>query len=70
VFINSVVGFLAIAIGFGNFAGLPNQVVVVQIVSGLCLLFLVAYGISSITSGPRVHKRGPNNHRPGTRPPR
>ena len=69
VFVNLVVGFLAFAIGFGDFAGVPNQVIfVARILSGLCLLLLVAYMIASISTEPRVHKRGPNNHRPVTRP--
>jgi hypothetical protein len=68
VLINLVVGFVALAIGFGDISGLPNQVVfVARLLSGLCLLLLAAYWISSISSEPRVHKRRPNNHRPARR---
>ena len=71
VLINLVVGFLAFAIGFGDFAGVPNQVIfVARILSGVCLLLLVAYMIASISPEPRVHKRGPNDHRPVARSPR
>jgi hypothetical protein len=71
VVINLVVGFLAIAIGFGDFAGVPNQVIfVARIFSGLCLLLLVAYLIANISPAERIHKRGQSDHRPVTRPPR
>ena len=45
--VNLVVGFLAAAIGFGDFAGIPSQAVfVARWLAGLCLLLLVAYLIS------------------------
>jgi hypothetical protein len=69
VLINLVVGFVGLAIGFGDFAGLPHQVVFVgRIFAGVCLLLLVAYIIASISPEPRVRKRGPNGDRPVTRP--
>jgi hypothetical protein len=71
VIINLVVGFVAIAIGFGDFADVPNPVIfVARIVSGLCLLLVVAYMIASIAPAERIHKRGHRDHRPATRPPR
>lgn len=71
VFTNLVIGFLAAAIGFGDFAGVPHQVIfVARIFAGVCLLLVVAYMIASISPEPRLHKRGPKNHRPVTRPPR
>ena len=47
VFVNLVAGFLAAAIGFGDFAGIPSQAVFVgRVIAGLCLLLVVAYLIS------------------------
>jgi hypothetical protein len=47
VFVNLVAGFLAAAIGFGDFAGIPSQAVfVARVLSGICLLLVVAYLIS------------------------
>jgi len=69
VLINLVVGFLATAIGFGDFAGLPNQVVFfARLLSGVCLLLVVAYLISSVSPAGRSHKRGKREHRPNSRP--
>jgi len=71
VLINLVVGLVALAIGFGGFAGLPDQVVFgSRLLFGLCLLLLVSYLIASISPEPPVNKRGPRNGRPVTRPPR
>jgi len=71
VLINLVVGFVALSIGFGDFAGVPHQVIfVARIFSGLCLLLLAAYMIASISPAERIHKRGHRDHRSVTRPPR
>jgi len=71
VLINLVVGVIALAIGFGDLAGVPYQVIfVARIVSGLCLLLLAAYMIASISPAERIHKRGHRDHRSVTRPPR
>jgi hypothetical protein len=67
VLITLLVGFPALAVGFGDFAGLPTQVVfAARLLAGLCLLLLSAYGISSISFSPPANKRG-NNDRPISR---
>jgi L-cystine uptake protein TcyP (sodium:dicarboxylate symporter family) len=71
VLANLVAGFLAIAIGFGGFAGIPGQAVfAARIVAALCLLLLVSYLISNISPAARIRKRTPRNHRPHPRAPR
>jgi hypothetical protein len=60
VFVNLVAGFLAAAIGFGDFAGIPRQAIFVgRVVAGLCLLLIVAYFISqspTSTEGKRARR--------------
>lgn len=60
VFVNLVVGFLAAAIGFGDFAGIPKPAIFVgRVVAGLCLLLVVAYLISQTptsTEGKRARR--------------
>jgi hypothetical protein len=69
VFINLVIGFLAAAIGFGDFAGVPHQVIFfARIITGVCLLLVVAYMIASISPATRGSKRGRRDHVPDSRP--
>ena len=63
-----VAGFIAAAVGFGDFSGVPKQVILVaRALAGLSLLLLVAYVIASIGPGPGVRKRAPRDHRPHSR---
>jgi uncharacterized membrane protein YtjA (UPF0391 family) len=70
VLANLAVGVIAAAVGFGNFAGVPNQAVfAARVLFGLCLLLLVALLISNIGTATPVRKR-PLRDRDRSRDPR
>jgi hypothetical protein len=63
VFVNLVVGFLAAAIGFGDFAGIPRPAILVgRVTAAICLLLVAAYWISQRPS-PAEGKRARRDQR-------
>jgi uncharacterized membrane protein YtjA (UPF0391 family) len=66
-----VCSFVAAAVGFGDFAGVPSQVVfIARIIAAVCLLLVVSVAIASFRPAENVSRRPPRDHRPQSREPR